>query len=125
MRIACLHVPQFALQCVTRADATLRGAPIVVVGTDVSRASHGPVVQACSRAAWGLGARVGMSATAARSLAPELVVVTADAQRERETVRAIADVLLGLTPVVDVGGRHGASMALYMEVPGKTRGSAF
>ena len=33
---------------------------------------------------------------------------SADAQLERETVRAIADALLGVSAVVDIGGRVGA-----------------
>src|SRR5829696_5310655 len=100
MRIACLHVPQFALQCVTRTDPSLRGAPIAVVSGSSpslamtgSRALHSPIVQACSRAAWGMGVRVGMTATAARAQsipggAPpgftEPKVVTADPGSERE-----------------------------------------
>lgn len=136
MRIACVHVPQFALQCVTRVDPSLRGAPIAVVGAGVdpvagtvSRiALHSPVVLACSRAAWALGVRIGMTATAARSSSPELAVISADATLERDTARAIADVLLGASSTVDLGGRvgpAGAHLALYCEVPSKTRGTTF
>ncbi len=138
MRIACLHVPQFALQCLTRIDPSLRGAPVAVVsvGSGASVASSGvraalyaPVVQACSRAAWALGIRLGMTATAANAAAPgELRVVSADAPLERETVRALADALLGVSTVVDVGGRVGAGgahLALYCEVPSKTRGTSY
>ena len=136
MRIACLHLPQFALQCVTRIDPALRGAAVAVVGAGhdptagtVSRvALHSPVVQACSRAAWALGVRVGMTATAARAASPEIRIVSADATLERETVRALADSLLAATPVVDVGGRIGAGgahLAMYCEVPSKTRGASF
>jgi len=149
MRIACVHIPQFALQCATRIDPSLRGRPadgeagvaLVVVGPPPTLAAAdsrsvlhapvkaaAPVVLACSRAAWSLGARVGMTATAARSLSPHIEVVTADPQLERDTVRAIADVLLALSPVVDVGGRvgpGGAHLALYCEVPAKTRGTSY
>lgn len=136
MRIACIHVPQFALQCVTRIDPSLRSAAVAVVGSGldpgggaVTRAAlHSPIVMACSRAAWALGVRVGMTAPAARNASPEVRVVSADAQLERDTVRAIADALLGATAVVDVGGRVGsgaAHLAMYCEVPSRTRGSAF
>ncbi|HEU0034590.1 MAG TPA: hypothetical protein VFQ53_28395 [Kofleriaceae bacterium] len=142
MRIACLHLPQFALQCVTRIDPALRGAAVAVVGTALpSRGSagrepgrvglHSPVVQACSRAAWAVGVRVGMTATAARALCPDehaLIITTVDPQVERETVRALADLLLATTPVVDVGGRvgpGGAHLAMYCEVPTKMRGTSF
>jgi hypothetical protein len=136
MRIACVHVPQFALQCVTRIDPSLRGAAVAVVGSGLDpgvgaatrTALHSPVVMACSRAAWALGVRIGMTAPAARNASPEVRVVSADAQLERDTVRAIADALLGASAVVDVGGRVGpgaAHLAMYCEVPSRTRGGAF
>jgi hypothetical protein len=75
-----------------------------------------------------MGVRLGMTAMAARARSPELHIVTADAKLERETVRAIADALLGVSATVDVGGRVGAGgahLALYCEVPVKTRGAAY
>src|SRR5688572_21358613 len=116
MRIACVHVPQFALQCLGRLDPSLRGAPVAVVGAGYdpgagvrpSLALHSPIVLACSRAAWTLGVRLGMTANAARFVSPELRIVACDTQLERETVRAIADALLGVSAVVDTGGRVGA-----------------
>jgi hypothetical protein len=136
MRIACVHVPQFALQCVTRIDPALRGAAVAVVGAGhdpgagaVTRAAlHSPIVMACSRSAWALGVRVGMTTPAARNASPEVRVVSADAQLERDAVRAIADALLGVSTVVDVGGRVGsgaAHLAMYCEVPSRTRGGSF
>lgn len=145
MRIACLHVPQFALQCLTRVDPSLRGAPVAVVSVPLTAPNglHGPlpagrpalfapVVQACSKAAWALGVRLGMTAMAANSVASAsggaLRVVQADASLERETVRAIADALLGVSTAVDAGGRVGAGgahLAVYCEVPSKTRGTSF
>jgi len=133
MRIACIHIPQFALQCASRLDPALRGAPVVVVGghepgRERSGALHTPVVMACSRAAWAHGVRLGMTASSARARSPELTIVTADAGHERETVRAIADAALALCEVVDLGGRVGAGgahLAMYCAVPAKTRGQAF
>src|SRR5512141_2744875 len=145
MRIACLHIPQYALQCATRVDPSLRGsaagtgAAIAMVDAGASSGPsprlasgsgplHAPVVVACSRAAWALGVRLGMTATAARTISPEVSVVAVEAAAERETVRAIADVLLGLTAVVDLGGRVGAGgahLATYAEVPQKMRGHSF
>ena len=135
MRIACLHVPQLSLQCATRIDPSLRGAPLAVVspgepgglalGGPGARAIGAPIVVACSRAAWALGVRVGMTATGARAVARDLRVITADAALEREAVRAIADALLGLAPVVDLGGRVGAHLAMYAEVPAKLRGASY
>src|SRR5215468_3075724 len=140
MRIACVHVPQFALQSLGRIDPSLRGAAVAVVGAGLepvagarpSLALHSPIVLACSRAAWAAGVRLGMTATAARFVSPDVRVVTADGAQERETVRAIADALLGLSAVVDTGGRVGASgahLTMYCELPGqkngKLRGTTF
>src|SRR4051812_4148961 len=122
MRIACVHVPQFALQVATRVDPSLRlaAAAVVVVGAGESLSAgpagrvrgaialHSPIVVACSRAAWALGVRLGMTAAAARFLSTELRIMTADAVNERETVRALADALLGISATVDVGGRVGS-----------------
>src|SRR5690349_14083757 len=127
MRIACVHVPHFALQSLSRIDPSLRGAAVAVVGAGSdpaegvrpSLALHSPIVLACSRAAWALGVRLGMTASAARAVSPELRVITADAQLEREAIRAIADALLGMSAVVDTGGRvagNGAHLAMYCEV---------
>jgi hypothetical protein len=83
---------------------------------------------ACSRAAWALGVRRGMTASSARARSAELTIVTADAGHERETVRAIADAALSVSEVVDAGGRVGAGgahLAMYCAVPAKTRGQAF
>lgn len=136
MRIACVHVPQFALQSISRIDSSLRGAAVAVVGAGYdpaagvrpSPALHSPIVLACSRAAWALGVRLGMTASAARFVSSALHVVTADAQLERETVRAIADALLGVSAVVDAGGRvagSGAHLAMYCQVPSKVRSVTF
>jgi hypothetical protein len=136
MRIACLHIPQFALQSLSRVDPSLRGAAVAVVGAGVDPgpgvrpqlALHSPIVLACSRAAWALGVRLGMTASAARFVSADLRVVAADTQLERETVRAIADALLGVSAVVDTGGRvavGGAHLAMYCEVPSKVRGTTF
>lgn len=97
-------------------------------GARPSVALHSPLVLSCSRAAWTLGVRLGMTASAARFLSPDVRVVPADGGAERETVRAIADALLGASAVVDVGGRVGASgahLAMYCEVPARTRGATF
>lgn len=133
MRIACVHIPQFALQCATRLDPSLRGAAVAVVsgvepGRERAGVLHAPIVLACSRMAWALGVRLGMTATAARGLSPALQLVAAEPVQEREAVRAVADSLLALTPIVDLGGRVGAGgahLAMYVDVPAKTRGASF
>ncbi len=79
MRIACVHVPQLSLQCVTRVEPALRGAALAVAGSRLAEpaaerwarlALTAPVVIAVSRAAWSLGVRLGMTAVAARASVP-------------------------------------------------------
>src|SRR5512134_216039 len=99
MRMACIHIPLFALQSATRIDPALRGAAVAVVsgvepGRETAGVLHAPIVLACSRLAWAQGVRLGMTATSARSQSPRVQLVTADAANERETIRAIADTLL-------------------------------
>jgi protein ImuB len=132
MRIACVHVPQLSLQCVTRVEPALRGAALAIAGAPVAGdgrpALTAPVVVAVSRAAWALGVRVGMTAIAARGIGRDVRVVHADPNAERELSRALADALLTIAPTVDLGGRlgnGGAHLAVYAEVPGKLRGASF
>jgi protein ImuB len=122
MRIACIHVPQLALQCATRIDPALRGAPVAAIHVGVGERT--PAVAACSRAAHAIGVRVGMTAAVARELGATIVAL--EPAIERDAVRAIADALLALAPRVDLGGRvAGVHHALYAEVPVKTRGHTF
>lgn len=131
MRIACIHIPQYALQCATRFEPSLRHAAAVVVGTptpEVAGPQHAPLVTACSRAAWHLGVRLGMTATMARSIAPSASFVGLEPALERETQRAVAEALMGLTPMVDLGSRTGpgrAHLAMYAEIPANMRGASF
>ena len=53
MRIACIHIPQFALQSATRINPALRGAPVAVVsgvepGREAAGVLHAPIVLASS-----------------------------------------------------------------------------
>nr|HEX4318539.1 hypothetical protein [Kofleriaceae bacterium] len=142
MRIACVHIPQLSLQCVTRVEPSLsphatradgKTAALVVAGSSgdarAGRAAlTAPIVVAVSRAAWALGVRLGMTAVAARGVSNDVRVVHADAGAERELARALADALMAISPTVDIGGRLGAGgahLAMYLEVPAKLRGASF
>src|SRR5260221_3514200 len=102
MRIACIHVPQFALQSLGRIDPSLRGAAVAVVGAGLdpaagarpSLALHSPIVLACSRAAWLLGGRLGMTATPARVVSSQPPVGPAGGPAGRQAVAAVCDALL-------------------------------
>ena len=104
---------------------------MAIVGTPPSDSRgphHVPEVVSCSRYAWDLGVRHGMAASVARSIAPSIAIVGADPVLERDTARAIADAVLGLTETVDLGGRSGCSrahLAMYAAVPPSVRGGSF
>lgn len=131
MRIACIHIPQYALQCAIRLNPSLRGTPVAVVGTpaaEIAASQPAPVVTACSRAAWNLGVRLGMTAAGARSIAPSVSIVSAEQTLESETARAVAEALLGVSRTVELGARvgpGGAHLAMYVEVPANVRGTSF
>jgi hypothetical protein len=124
MRTACVYIPSFPLQAalVGHRDLTDGGAVAVVVQPQVGS----PVVVACSRAAWNLGVRPGMSATVARTAAPELDCVIADVAAERALLKAVAEATLGISPRVELGGDpRGQHHVMYVEVPSGRRGSWF
>ncbi len=126
MRIACIHIPQLSLQCATRIDPSLRGVPVAIVGAGQGRGPlRAPLVIACSRAAWAEGVRLGMTGPSARARCPALVVVPLEAAVERETARALADALIAISGLVELGVRTGPHLAMYAEVPARTRGHTF
>jgi protein ImuB len=130
MRIACIHLPSFPLQVHLRRHPALAlpaGAPVVIAGGPAIPGRPGaPTVVACSRAAFARGVRTGMTITAARAIAGDLVVAPRDPAAERATVRALAEALLTIADRVDVGGAPtGAHHALYTEVPSRCRGATY
>jgi protein ImuB len=130
MRIACIHLPSFPLQVHLRRHPALAlpaGAPVVIAGGPAIAGRPGaPTVVACSRTAWARGVRTGMTITAARAIAGDLIVAARDAAAERAALRALGEALLTITDRVDVGGApSGAHHALYSEVPSRCRGATF
>jgi hypothetical protein len=133
MRIACIHIPQLALQAALRSRPTLVGKAVVVVAPapDVGYGGNAPIVVACSRAAHSAGARLGMTAAAVRAQAGDAVtVLVRDREDERSLLAAVADAIAALSTEArdrleraELGsGPHGA---LYCGVPVRTRGEAF
>lgn len=121
MRVACIHIPQFALQAANRNNPALAGASVALVPGGVN-----PVVVGLSKQAALAGVRLGVSAAAARGLG--VAVMVEDPIVERELVGALADALLAVASAVELGGRTGpndAHYAMYVRVPAKTRGLTF
>lgn len=132
MRIACIHIPQLALQAALRSRPTLVGKAVVVVAPapDVGHGGNAPIVVACSRAAHAAGARLGMTAAAVRAQGGEAVaVLVRDREDERSLMSAVSDAVAALSTEArerleraELSGPHGA---LYCGVPVRTRGEAF
>lgn len=104
MRIACVFAPHVPLQALVRRRPELRKQPVAVV-------SGGPAssVLACSRAAYAMGVRVGMSAIAARQLSeagaqPELQIELRDLEAEAQLEVAMVEALYGLSSRVEADG---------------------
>lgn len=104
MRIACVFAPHVPLQALVRRRPELRKQPVAVV-------SGGPAssVLACSRAAYAMGVRVGMTAIAARQLSeagaqPELQIELRDLEAEAQLEVAMVEALYGLSSRVEADG---------------------
>jgi len=123
VRIASIHLPSFSLQAAIAGApdrAALASQPVAVVD------AASPVVTGCSRAAWARGVRPGMVAVVARHHADDLVTLVRDPAAEAELLRSMADELLAIAPVVDLGGEpRGQHHAMYVEVPVGKRGASF
>lgn len=124
MRIACLYLPAFPLQVEVRRRPGLAGQVVGILG---SRAGDGLV--ACSRAAFAAGIRPGMSTSAARALAPQLIVIGGSPAAWRDELGDVAVEVAQLAGgAVDLSealadGRAGP--ALYVEVPAGQRSRRF
>ncbi len=106
MRIACVYAPHVPLQALVRRRPELRKQPVAVV-------SGGPAstVLACSRAAHGLGVRVGMSAITARQRSAEVMVELRDLEAEAQLEAAMVEALYGLSSRVEAEGLRRAAQA--------------
>jgi nucleotidyltransferase/DNA polymerase involved in DNA repair len=120
MRIACIHIPQFALQAANRHNPQLCGNAVALTAS-----APGATVVAYSRQAHERGVRAGMTAAVVRQL-DNITVVAESVTAEREMVAALAESLFAVSAVVDRGGQFtGLHYALYAEVPAGMRGTTF
>lgn len=80
----CVHLPLFSLELFTRGAETVE--PFAVAGGDARTAR----IVACNAPAQALGARRGMTLSAARAIAPGLCVRSRDERRERVALEGLA-----------------------------------
>ncbi len=145
MRIACVYLPSFALQVHVRQAPHRVGTAFAII--------HGPrddkgelvgpkrKILVCSKAAWEMGLRPGMTANQARALAPETILLPSDPTSYQRRLEALAEGFLALSVTVDIGTKElkkgeldkgevvpqilTPHVAIYLRVPKRTRGDDF
>lgn len=135
MRIACVYLPSFALQAHVRQAPHRTGTAFAII--------HGPrdnkgelvgpkrKILVCSKAAWEMGLRPGMTATQARALAPETTLLPSDPTHYQRALEALGESFLALSVTVDIGNKEIGQQelvphqAIYVRVPKKSRGDSF
>lgn len=92
---ACLHIPDFSLQLLTRATAA--SGPLIV-----SSGGNRPVVLSCNDVARRAGVAAGMKVSAAIALAPQLAEHPRDPAAERDALHGIANWAGQFSPLVSL-----------------------
>ncbi|HXT95274.1 MAG TPA: DNA polymerase Y family protein [Polyangia bacterium] len=103
MRLACVYVPQLALQAALRRSPEAREAPSALVAAQGK--SKPRVVELCA-AARGAGVRPGMTAAQAAAACPGLRLFTATAADAEAGAAALADVGYAFAPRVERDGER-------------------
>jgi protein ImuB len=93
---AVLHLPDFALQAVLRADPALTGRPVALSRPDT------PAVACCTKAAQAEGVCAGQSLPQAVARCPALVIRPSHAGLEREAEAAFLGVAFSVCPQVEL-----------------------
>ena len=110
MRVACLHVSEFALAVCYRVEPDLRGSVVVVTQGDGPRA---PVL-ACSPEAEARGARPGSSRAQARAVDESILFRCVSADAARAARAALCDVAYAHSPRIE----EAEEGLVYLEVGG-------
>jgi len=104
MRLACVFVPELALQAVLRRTPEARGGTVALLATgDGADSSHKakPRVTEMTEEARRAGVRRGMTAAQAAATAPALRLFTASAADVEAARAALADVAFAFAPRID------------------------
>jgi len=101
-RIVCLHVSDFPLAALLRAEPALRGALVLVFARREPGTGNREPLLACSPQARSAGVTLGMPLVQARSLLPDAVVRAASAAQVRSAQAALLDVARSCSPLVAV-----------------------
>jgi protein ImuB len=109
-RIACLHVPDFALAALLRAQADLQGEPVVIVDGEGTRAR----IVCVSAAAARYGVRAGLSMVQAQAVYADIIVRPVSADIQRSAQAALCDVAESFSPRIEDAG----SGVVYLDLDG-------
>jgi protein ImuB len=118
MRIACLYLPAFRLQVMVRKAPHLAGTVFAVLDEAPGQIAR---ISAASRAARQAGVTLGMTATQARVVCPDLDCVDGNPDDDEQVMRALGEAALALSVTVDIT-RQGTVFAL---VPPTRRAATF
>ncbi|HET7535397.1 MAG TPA: DNA polymerase Y family protein [Candidatus Didemnitutus sp.] len=95
---AVLHLADFWLQAIVRADPALRGQPVALL----AEAERGATIHSCTPEARAAGVGVGFSVPRAQARCPSLVVRTRQPDLEREAEAALLAVAFAVSPHVEL-----------------------
>jgi protein ImuB len=112
---AVLHLADFWLQAVVRADPTLRGQPVALL----AESERGATIHCCTPAAHAAGIRPGFSVPRAQAHCPSLVVRTRQADLEREAEAALLAVAFGVSPHVELTSPGVCTLEIGRLLPGR------
>ena len=98
MRLACVYVPQLALQSALRRDPEARALPSALLATDGKRKPRVTEIDPGARRA---GVRPGMTAAQAAAICPGVRVLNATAADREAGTAALADVGFAFAPRVE------------------------
>src|ERR1700722_14611288 len=98
-RIACILVPNFPIAAIVRANPDLHLIPFAISNTS---APHAELIAVSTRARKS-GVHPGMTIAQARSIIPELAVVSHSETAETSAMDALADAAESISPLVEKG----------------------
>ncbi|HZP58138.1 MAG TPA: DNA polymerase Y family protein [Dehalococcoidia bacterium] len=100
MRLACITVPNFRIALERARAPELRGQPLAII--DAGPGGSNAVLD-CSPEASALGVRAGMSVRDARTIAPDLMALTADPLHYDRASQALLDAVESVEPGAEPG----------------------
>ncbi|MFT7625393.1 MAG: protein ImuB [Myxococcota bacterium] len=99
MRVACIHLPDMAVQAVLRERFGVDAEVAIALAEGPEERRR---IASCTALSRDCGVVVGQSVAAARGVCPELIIVDKDLEHELEALGSVADALGAFGPVVSL-----------------------